>query len=89
MQILLFKYVDDKDVFQKFYSKMLARRLIHGTSVSDDSESVMISGLKASIYSFTYSFAIAASLLHIIFDTPVVLLWNTKKSSLYHIHHHT
>jgi len=38
--------VDDKDVFQKFYSKMLARRLIHGTSVSDDAEGIMISVLK-------------------------------------------
>jgi hypothetical protein len=45
-QITIFKYIDDKDVFQKFYSKMLARRLIHGTSVSDDAESVMIGGLK-------------------------------------------
>jgi len=33
-------------VFQKFYSKMLARRLIHGTSVSDDAASAMIGGLK-------------------------------------------
>jgi len=44
--LIIFKYVDDKDVFQKFYSKMLARRLIHGTSVSDDAESAMIGGLK-------------------------------------------
>ncbi len=45
-QLTIFKYVDDKDVFQKFYSKMLARRLIHGTSLSDDAESAMIGGLK-------------------------------------------
>ncbi|ELR25392.1 cullin 1, putative [Acanthamoeba castellanii str. Neff] len=44
--LTIFKYVDDKDVFQKFYSKMLARRLIHGTSLSDDAESAMIGGLK-------------------------------------------
>ncbi|KAM9962638.1 hypothetical protein ACTFIR_005554 [Dictyostelium discoideum] len=44
--IVLFKYVDDKDVFQKFYSKMLSRRLINGTSVSDDIEKFMITGLK-------------------------------------------
>ncbi|KAF2072212.1 hypothetical protein CYY_006478 [Polysphondylium violaceum] len=44
--IVLFKYVDDKDVFQKFYSKMLSRRLINGTSVSDDIEKLMITGLK-------------------------------------------
>jgi len=46
VQLTIFKYVDDKDVFQKFYSKMLARRLIHGTSLSEDAESAMIGGLK-------------------------------------------
>jgi len=46
LQILLFKYVDDKDVFQKFYSRMLAKRLIYDNSVSDDAESNMISRLK-------------------------------------------
>jgi len=38
--------VDDKDVFQKFYSQMLAKRLIYDNSVSDDAESSMISRLK-------------------------------------------
>jgi hypothetical protein len=33
-------------VFQKFYSKMLAKRLIHTTSASDDAEKFMIAGLK-------------------------------------------
>ncbi|KAK9453215.1 Cullin [Dipodascopsis uninucleata] len=42
----LFKYIDDKDVFQKFYSRMLSRRLVYGTSTSDDAESSMISKLK-------------------------------------------
>eukprot|EP01135_Chromosphaera_perkinsii_P006249 Nk52_evm10s470 gene=Nk52_evmTU10s470 len=42
----LFKYVDDKDVFQTFYSKMCAKRLIHGTSVSLESEMSMITKLK-------------------------------------------
>ena len=44
----LFKYVEDKDVFQKFYSKMLARRLIFEISVSDDGEASVISKLKVS-----------------------------------------
>ncbi|KAK9465105.1 Cullin [Lipomyces arxii] len=44
--IKIFKYIDDKDVFQKFYSRMLSRRLVHGTSTSDDAESSMISKLK-------------------------------------------
>ncbi|CAO3647363.1 unnamed protein product [Mucor fragilis] len=42
----VFKYVEDKDVFQKFYSKMLAKRLVNGTSASDDAEGSMISKLK-------------------------------------------
>ncbi|KAJ3085451.1 Cullin-2 [Quaeritorhiza haematococci] len=45
--VVVFKYVDDKDVFQKFYSRMLAKRLIYSTSVSDDAEMNMISRLKA------------------------------------------
>lgn len=42
----VFKYVEDKDVFQKFYSKMLAKRLVNGTSASDDAEASMIAKLK-------------------------------------------
>lgn len=42
----VFKYIEDKDVFQKFYSRMLARRLVHSTSSSDDAETSMISKLK-------------------------------------------
>jgi len=44
--ITIFKYLDDKDVFQKFYSKLLAKRLIHGLSVSMDTEEGMITKLK-------------------------------------------
>ncbi|ORX42901.1 Cullin-domain-containing protein [Hesseltinella vesiculosa] len=44
--ITLFKYVDDKDVFQKFYSRMLAKRLIYSTSASEEMEANMISRLK-------------------------------------------
>jgi len=44
--ILIFKYINDKDVFQKFYSKHLTKRLIHNNSVSDEAEKIMISGLK-------------------------------------------
>ena len=42
----VFKYIEDKDVFQKFYSKMLSNRLIKATSASDDAEANMISKLK-------------------------------------------
>ena len=42
----VFKYVEDKDVFQKFYSRMLAKRLVNSTSASDDAETSMIGKLK-------------------------------------------
>ncbi|KIV98167.1 hypothetical protein PV10_01847 [Exophiala mesophila] len=44
--MIVFKYIEDKDVFQKFYSRMLAKRLVHTNSVSDDAETSMISKLK-------------------------------------------
>ncbi len=37
-QMVIFRYIEDKDVFQKFYSKMLAKRLVQGNSSSDDAE---------------------------------------------------
>lgn len=50
----IFKYIEDKDVFQKFYSRMLAKRLVHGTSASGDAETSMISKLKdASGFEYT------------------------------------
>ncbi|XP_068094700.1 cullin-2 [Hyperolius riggenbachi] len=52
--ITVFKYIDDKDVFQKFYARMLAKRLIHGLSMSMDSEETMINKLKQACgYEFT------------------------------------
>ncbi|XP_032821523.1 cullin-2 [Petromyzon marinus] len=52
--IVVFKYIDDKDVFQKFYARMLAKRLIHGLSMSMDSEESMINKLKQACgYEFT------------------------------------
>lgn len=44
--MVVFKYVDDKDVFQKFYSRGLARRLVTNSSASDDAEASMISKLR-------------------------------------------
>uniref|UniRef100_V5I8I2 Cullin-5 n=1 Tax=Anoplophora glabripennis TaxID=217634 RepID=V5I8I2_ANOGL len=44
--ITIFEYIDDKDVFQKFYSRMLAKRLIHQQTQSMDAEEAMINRLK-------------------------------------------
>ena len=48
-QMIVFKYIEDKDVFQKFYSKMLAKRLVQHMSASDDAEASMISKLKVPV----------------------------------------
>jgi cullin 1 len=44
--INIFKYLEDKDIYQKFYSKYLAKRLISGKIISEDAENSMISKLK-------------------------------------------
>lgn len=50
----IFRYVEDKDVFNKFYSQSLAKRLVHGTSISPDAETSIISKLKdASGFEYT------------------------------------
>ena len=44
--MVLFKYIEDKDVFQQFYTTKLSKRIIHGVSASDEAEASMISKLK-------------------------------------------
>uniref|UniRef100_A0A7E4UQK4 CULLIN_2 domain-containing protein n=1 Tax=Panagrellus redivivus TaxID=6233 RepID=A0A7E4UQK4_PANRE len=44
--MIVFKYIEDKDVFQKFYSKLLAKRLVHEVSANEDFESQMLAKLK-------------------------------------------
>ncbi|XP_028027074.1 cullin-2 [Bombyx mandarina] len=52
--IVVFKYIDDKDIFQKHYARALARRLIHQLSYSMEQEESMINRLKAACgYEFT------------------------------------
>merc|ERR1711962_1455043 len=55
--ITIFKYLDDKDVFQKFYSRTLGKRLIHMQCHSMDIEEAMINRLKQACgYEFTSKF---------------------------------
>ncbi|KPM06994.1 cullin-2-like protein [Sarcoptes scabiei] len=52
--IIIFKYINDKDVFQKCYAKMLAKRLIHSQCTSMENEECMIQKIKAVCgYEFT------------------------------------
>src|SRR6266436_6425039 len=44
--INLFRYITEKDVFERHYRAHLAKRLLHNRSVSDDAERGMLSKLK-------------------------------------------
>jgi len=46
MQMIIFKYIEDRDIFQKFYTSCLAKRLVNQTSASEDAEASMIGKLK-------------------------------------------
>jgi cullin 3 len=45
----LLRYIQDKDMFERYYKKHLARRLLHGKSESADVEKQMISRMKLEI----------------------------------------
>ncbi|KAI0077913.1 Cullin-domain-containing protein [Panus rudis PR-1116 ss-1] len=44
--ITVFRFITDKDVFERHYKNHLAKRLLHGRSVSDDAERGMLAKLK-------------------------------------------
>ena len=44
--IMLFRFLQDKDIFERYYKQHLAKRLLLNKSVSDDFEKSMISKLK-------------------------------------------
>jgi cullin 1 len=82
--MVVFKYIEDKDVFQKFYSKMLAKRLVGHLSASDDAEASMISKLKESC-GFEYT-----SKLQRMFQASLLsLLKHTWAKNLLHLTHQT
>jgi len=52
--ITIFRYITDKDIFERYYKGHLAKRLLHGRSVSDDAERGMLAKLKVECgYQFT------------------------------------
>lgn len=54
--MVLFRFMQEKDVFERYYKQHLARRLLTNKSVSDDSEKNMISKLKVRQYLYTFCF---------------------------------
>uniref|UniRef100_A0A6U4JV64 Cullin family profile domain-containing protein n=1 Tax=Phaeomonas parva TaxID=124430 RepID=A0A6U4JV64_9STRA len=52
--IILFRYLQDKDVFEEFYKQYLGKRLLSGKSLSDEAEKAMVVKLKSECgYQFT------------------------------------
>lgn len=52
--MMLFRFIQEKDIFEKYYKQHLARRLLLGRSASDDAERNMIAKLKTECgYQFT------------------------------------
>eukprot|EP00590_Aulacoseira_subarctica_P003713 CAMPEP_0172414624 /NCGR_PEP_ID=MMETSP1064-20121228/1267_1 /TAXON_ID=202472 /ORGANISM="Aulacoseira subarctica , Strain CCAP 1002/5" /LENGTH=805 /DNA_ID=CAMNT_0013151379 /DNA_START=42 /DNA_END=2459 /DNA_ORIENTATION=- len=52
--VTVFRYLQDKDVFENYYKQHLAKRLLTGKSASEEAEKVMVSLLKAECgYQFT------------------------------------
>ena len=46
IQIVVFKFITDKDMFLEFYSKLFGNRLVKESSASEDQEQNMILKLK-------------------------------------------
>ena len=52
--MMLFRYLQEKDIFEKYYKQHLAKRLLSGKVVSDDAERAMLVKLKTECgYQFT------------------------------------
>lgn len=52
--ITVFRYITEKDAFERYYKNHLAKRLLFGRSVSDDAERGMLAKLKVECgYQFT------------------------------------
>lgn len=47
--MIMFRFLEEKDVFERYYKQHLAKRLLNNRSVSDDAEKNMISKLKVII----------------------------------------
>ena len=54
--MVLFRFIHGKDVFEAFYKKDLAKRLLVGKSASVDAEKSMLSKLKQVRYKFSPDF---------------------------------
>lgn len=52
--MVLFRFLQEKDLFERYYKQHLAKRLLLNKSANDDSEKNMISKLKVSSHYFCF-----------------------------------
>lgn len=72
--MVLFRYLLEKDVFERYYKAHLAKRLLLNKSVSDDSEKNMISKLKVHNFKrYSYKRLIMKSLFRLNVDVNLHL----------------
>lgn len=85
--MIVFKFITDKDAFETHYRRLLARRLIHGTSSSEEAEETIIQRLQAE-NSLEYTSKMtkmfqdvrASNELKILFKEEVQKDWESSKS---------
>ncbi len=70
--MVLFRFMQEKDVFERYYKQHLARRLLTNKSVSDDSEKNMISKLRQDLllYRAEAQHALTLYVSHVTFLLP-------------------
>lgn len=73
--MVLFRFLQEKDVFERYYKQHLAKRLLLNKSVSDDSEKNMISKLKVRKWRFKLL------VINIIYVSYVYIYWNSLSQS--------
>ena len=80
--VMLFRYLHEKDVFEKYYKQHLAKRLLGQRSVSDDAERQMITKLKTECgYQYTSKLEGMFTDMKISADTQEVFLDNLRKDN--------
>jgi cullin 2 len=73
--ITVFQYIEDKDVFQKYYSRMLSRRLVYSNSMSMEVEENMVQKLKH-VCGYQYTARLQRMLMDITLSSNLVMEFN-------------
>ncbi|XP_019857070.1 PREDICTED: cullin-2-like isoform X2 [Amphimedon queenslandica] len=78
--ITVFNFIEDKDTFQKFYSRMLSRRLVYGFYVSMEAEENMVQKLKH-VCGYEYTARLQRMLMDITLSQNLVTEFHEKLKS--------